>query len=72
MKSSENGSRRPLSGLKSQADGWIEMDFPQDPPTEADVDKVALGKALGVEVKRTLRGRFDILCEAVSVLHKGF
>jgi len=53
--------------------GWIEMDFPADPPSIGEEAKQAslpsaatLAKALGVDVSGVVavgKGRFDVLCE---------
>ena len=52
--------------------GWIQMDFPADPPNLSDTSNPSLphedeiSKALGLQPGSVLflgRGRFDILCE---------
>ena len=49
----------------SQNDGWIELDFPADPPRV--VEGVPLiGEAIGEWPRQTLRGRFDYLVELDS------
>ncbi|SHE45361.1 PhzF family phenazine biosynthesis protein [Streptoalloteichus hindustanus] len=47
-------------------DGWIEMDFPADPPTPATVEPDPLTALPGVTARAVLRGRFDVLVEASS------
>ncbi|CAJ1431629.1 unnamed protein product [Effrenium voratum] len=51
-------------------DGWIEMDFPEDPPAmgpaAAKTSAAVLAKALGAQEADVLalgRGKFDVLCE---------
>jgi PhzF family phenazine biosynthesis protein len=47
------------------ADGWIEMDFPADPPSASD-DIQALTEALGAVPRDVRRGRFDYLAALES------
>ena len=51
------------------AEGWIEMDFPADPPTETE-PTAQLRRALGdVEPVRVARGVSDLLVEVASPDH---
>jgi predicted PhzF superfamily epimerase YddE/YHI9 len=53
-------TRSGLLACQPAGDGWIEMDFPADPPVRADVP----GSELGVEgVQWCGRSRFDLLLE---------
>nr|BFF02519.1 PhzF family phenazine biosynthesis protein [Streptoalloteichus tenebrarius] len=47
-------------------DGWIEMDFPADPPAPAEGGPDLLAALPGVTVRSVWRGRFDVLVEAAS------
>jgi PhzF family phenazine biosynthesis protein len=48
-----------------QANGWIEMDFPADPPQQAD-PPAGLGEMLGCDLVWVGKGRFDLFVEADS------
>ncbi|AIJ26472.1 PhzF family phenazine biosynthesis protein [Amycolatopsis methanolica] len=46
------------------ADGWVSMDFPNDPPRAADED--VLDALPGVTIAGVARGKWDILVEATD------
>ncbi|WP_106187080.1 PhzF family phenazine biosynthesis protein [Umezawaea tangerina] len=51
---------------KAGSDGWVEMDFPADPPSPVDPTPLLLASLPGVTVKAVARGVSDVLVEVAS------
>jgi predicted PhzF superfamily epimerase YddE/YHI9 len=51
---------------KEAPNGWVEMDFPADPPTPIDVPPLLRAALPGVKIKAVARGVSDVLVEAAS------
>lgn len=48
---------------RADADGWVELDFPADPPRPAEAEPELLAGLPDVTVRAVARGRFDVLVE---------